>query len=141
MVSHRTIARIGSKPASTAGLVIIFAAFGFALIFQSVRWYTTPAYGNLLDILSADSWGAIYVGVAILLALGLFVPRPRLIPLVAHMAAFVLVASWEAAFVVRWLTDPHTTVVNVMSWLTYLALIVRSVTLIDAYPPAEPDGA
>lgn len=135
----RSVAMVAKYPASTVGIISIFTAFGLGMVLQQSRWLATPAYGNLLIIMPVLGWGFIYLGVALCLALSLAISKPRVLSLGAHTLAFVLVASWEAAFVVRWLTDSSTTVANVVGWLVYTALVVRSATLIDGTtdPPTE----
>lgn len=128
---HRQVAIIAHRPASTLGLVVIFIAFGLGLVFQASRWSSTPAYGNLLIIFSAPTWGYIYLTVGIVMLVAMFTRTFRLISLIAHTIAFVLLVSWEAAFIIRYLTDTKTTIANVVAWAAYLALVLRSATLID----------
>src|SRR6185312_9039702 len=129
---HRQVAVIAHRPASTLGLVAIFIVFGLGLIFQAKRWSSTPAYGNLLIIFSAPTWGYIYLAVGIVMMIAVFTRTFRLISLMAHTIAFVLLTTWEATFIIRYLTDSKTTVANVVAWAAYLALVLRSATLIDS---------
>jgi hypothetical protein len=131
MTQPRIIATIAHRPASTLGLVAIFAAFALGLTFQQPRWYSTPAYGNLLTIMTAAHWGIVYGCLSVLLFCAVLLPRYRWLSLGAHTLVFILLASWEAGFFVRWVTDPKTTVANVLAWLAYLALCARSASLID----------
>jgi len=111
--------------------------FGLALVFQASRWSKTPAYGNLLHILSAHTWGAIYLVVAALMGSGLVLWNTnRAINVVAHTLAFILFAIWEMAFIVRYFTDAATTVVNVVSWASYLFLVYGSAMALDRRPRA-----
>jgi len=130
-LSRRRIATIARRPASTLGLVAIFLAFAFGLLVQQNRWYSTPAYGNLLIIFSAQTWGIIYLAAAVGMLLSALLRTQRAISLIAHTYAFMLLVSWEAAFIVRYLTDPKTTIANVVAWAAYVALVLRSATLID----------
>jgi hypothetical protein len=132
----RIVATIAHKPASTLGLVVIFFGFGLGLLLQPLRWTATPAYGNLLLVLSAASWGFCYLALGVVLCVTVFVHSQRWFYIGAHALAFMLLASWEAAFVVRWLTDPKTTIANVIAWAAYLALVARSATLFDTYVEA-----
>jgi hypothetical protein len=117
-------------PAATIGLVAITLLFAAGLIFQPLRWAATPAYGNLLVILSAPAWGLAYLAVSAALAL-VVITRSRTLAVVAHVLAFVLMLTWEAAFIVRWATDPKTTIANVAAWGAYLGLVVFSARHID----------
>lgn len=121
-------------PLSGFGVVAVLAVFGFALIFQSSRWYKTPAYGNLLHIMSAPTWGLVYLAVAALMASGLILWGHRRINVAVHTVAFALLLSWEVSFVIRYLTDSATTVVNVMSWGAYMFLVIGSGLAIDRRP-------
>lgn len=118
-------------PAQTAAMIVIFILLGTMLVLQSGRWARTPAYGNLLRILSADTWGYLYLGVGIFLAAGLVWQARRIISVMAHTVAFVLLSAWEAGFIVRYFTDSATTIVNVVSWGAYLFLLVVSAQRID----------
>jgi hypothetical protein len=132
-MSNRVIATIAHKPASTLGLVVIFLGFGLGLLLQPLRWSATPAYGNLLLVLSATSWGFCYLFFGVALCATVFIHAQRWFYIGVHALAFMLLASWEAAFVVRCLTDPKTTIANVIAWGTYMALVARSATLFDTY--------
>jgi hypothetical protein len=141
---YRSIAVVVHKPASTLGLSALLIAFASGLIFQESRWSHTPAYANLLAIMPAAMWGLIHGVIGVILLASVFTPRVRLFAIAAHTLAFILLASWEAAFFVRWITDTGTpataiapehpsgtTVANVLAWLTYIALCLRSASLID----------
>jgi hypothetical protein len=136
----RRIVAVWNLPLSTIGLVVLCAWFAFGMLVQSSRWYATPAYGNLLIIFRATTWGWIYLGIAIVLAMSLVLRQQRWLGMVAHTFAFVLLVMWEAAFIIRWITDSSTTVVNVGSWALFLALTLRSamvaITDLDAVCPA-----
>jgi hypothetical protein len=118
-------------PLPTVGSVAITLLFAAGLLLQPIRWEHTPAYGNLLDILSAQQWGWCYLAVSIALMLGITFMQYRIIALGAHVLAFVLLLSWEAAFIVRWGTDKYTTIANVGSWLTFLIILVVSARQVD----------
>jgi hypothetical protein len=118
-------------PLSTAGSVGVSLVLAAGLIFQPIRWGHTPAYGNLLDITSTQWWGLGYFIVAVSLILGITFIEYRVIALSAHVLAFVLLVAWEAAFFVRWVTDPYTTVANVVAWLVYLSMIIVSARQVD----------
>src|ERR1044072_1701561 len=133
-MSNRIVATVAHKPASTLGLVAIFISFGLGLVLQPNRWSATPAYGNLLLIMSSTPWGICYavIGLGLLVSVFINTHRERWLYIATHAVAFMLLVSWEAAFVVRWLTDPKTTIANVVAWAVYLALVARSATLLDA---------
>lgn len=114
---------------------VTFTAIGMALILQPDRFAATPSYANLLAIVGQMAWGLIYLGCAVLLVMSLL-PLPRRnkwsLAVAAHTVSIALTGFWLAAFVVRYLTDDGTTIVNIASWSVYLALLVRSVlTLTD----------
>lgn len=120
------------------GVVVIVALFlqGLDMIVQSDRWHRTPAYHNLLIILNADAWGAIHVAASVSLAVALFVlGRYRMASVVAHTVVIALLATWEVAFIVRWITDtgPHagTTAANPINWGVLVFLAVRSAMLYE----------
>jgi hypothetical protein len=113
-------------------LTSILLVLGLALIFQSGRWSHTPAYGNLLLILSADVWGCIYLAAALFMLIALFLEH-RVLSKAAHTCAFIVFAVWEGAFIIRYLTDSSTTVANVVAWAAYLFITIRSAQLIDGY--------
>lgn len=120
------------RPASvTLGLSAIILIFALGLIFQPARWSATPAYGNLLLVLSAPVWGLLYLIVSTALLCAAIFPRVRFVTISAHTLAFILLASWEAAFVVRTITDTKTTIANVVAWGTYLAIVVFSAMRIE----------
>lgn len=118
-------------PVPTIVLAIILTVFGFTLIFQSSRWSRTPSYGNLLRIFSADTWGFIYLAVGILLFLSVAFYTVRMLGVMSHTFAFVLLLGWEVAFIIRYATDQSTTIVNVMSWLNFLFVLLLSSRYID----------
>ena len=124
-------------PIATVGLAFIHLVFAAGLILQPYRWSATPAYGNLLLVLSAQVWGFIYLGVGIVLTLAVVFPRVRGLAISAHTLAFILLAFWEAAFVMRTLTVWKTTIANVVAWGTYLGIVVASAMQIDA-PVIDP---
>ena len=140
----RTVVAWHNLPLSTLGIIALFLWFAFGLIAQSSRWHSTPAYGNLLIIFDAGTWGWIHFGIAVALIAQLALRRWRWLwlGLAAHTMAFVLLVMWEAAFIIRWITDPKTTVVNVGSWAFFIAITLRSAMVaIDAEPdppPADP---
>lgn len=109
-----------------AVVVIGYTAIGATLILQPDRYINTPSYANLLAVLPGWAWGAIYLMVAAALGLTVHVRYRRAAVVTAYTAAVALTATWFVAFIVRWLTDNGTTVVNVVSWGTYLILVVFS---------------
>lgn len=106
-----------------------YTAIGLALIVQPQRFSNTPSYQNLIEILGQRAWGSIYLACALLLVVPLLsLPRqPRWILAVAgHTVSIALAGFWLVAFVLRYFTDTGTTIVNLVSWSVYLALLVRS---------------
>jgi hypothetical protein len=128
LVFHKSQLRSPSAIVLTSILLVL----GLALVFQSSRWSHTPAYGNLILILSADVWGFIYLVAALLMIVALALNH-RVVSKVAHTGAFIIFAVWEGAFIIRYLTDSATTVANVVAWAAYLFITIRSSQLIDGY--------
>ena len=126
--------RLWRPPVPTVAITVILAVFGVALIVQSDRWARTPAYGNLLRIFSADSWGYVYLGVAVAMCAGILLRRHRMVRLAAHTLAGILLLVWEGAFFIRWVTDGSTTVANVVAWGGYVSLAIWAMRLIDSHP-------
>lgn len=127
---HRQRRHILAALSHLTVLTVAFTAFGITLIAQPHRWDNTPAYANLLDIFGQQVWGTIYLVVAGLMVLAALA-RLRWMLILAHMVAIALVVAWLSAFVIRYLSDSGTTIVNVVSWSTYLYLLIRSVALMD----------
>jgi hypothetical protein len=123
-------------PCSTIATTIILGVIGLALIFQSNRWGRTPSYANLLAIFSADTWGCVYLAISVGMGLCLMMRHQRIFCVLAHTAAFVLLLGWEFGFIVRYLTDSATTIANVVSWATYIGIVVWSALLIDRHDAA-----
>jgi hypothetical protein len=107
--------------------IILFAylAIGLTLILQPNRYANTPSYGNLIDVLPQWAWGAIYVGVSLLLTAARLTAN-RVVGVVSHTTAISLTAAWLIAFVIRYLTDEGTTIVNVVSWGVFLTILIIS---------------
>jgi hypothetical protein len=132
MTHPKHVATVWNKPISTLGLIFIFLGFALGLILQPYRWSATPAYGNLLTIFSAQSWGIIYIVIGFALFLYIvLLHEVRFFGMIVHTAAFVLLASWEVSFIIRWATDPKTTIANTISWLAFIAIATRSAAVMD----------
>jgi hypothetical protein len=113
---------------AVAPLILI----GLGLVFQPQRFHRTPSYANLLHIAPAPTWGALYLFVAALLITWTIRQAPHWWGIAVHTVAVMLTAGWLGAFVVRWLTDGATTIVNVASWAVFLALVIKSaVAIVD----------
>lgn len=126
-------------PVQSLVINFVLLALGLALIFQPQRWSRTPAYANLLLLLPANIWGVIHLVLGCALAVAVFVLHGnRTVTIVVHTLVIMLLAIWDVAFVVRYLTDSSTTVVNVVSWGTYVFLAVRSALLLDHPVVVEP---
>ncbi|GAC1374835.1 MAG: hypothetical protein NVSMB4_02630 [Acidimicrobiales bacterium] len=110
-----------------------FTAFGADLLVQPSRWDNTPSYANLLDLMGQAWWGLLHLVAAAIMAASIVFRHHRILAVVAHTMGVALVGSWLAAFVVRWLTDPGTTIVNVVTWSVYLYLMLYSVWQLDRY--------
>jgi small-conductance mechanosensitive channel len=108
-----------------------YVLIGAGLLIQPNRFSRTPAYGNLIRVFPAQTWGVIYLVIAAGLALWVLGRVPAWWGIAIHTVAITLVSGWLLAFVVRWITDDSTTIVNVASWSIFLLLTIRS--SIDAY--------
>jgi len=133
------------RPARLALTLLVFMTFiltaiGLALIFQPTRWSNTPAYANLLEVAGQRTWGAIHLAAAAVMAASAVPPHRRELLVAAHTVSIGLVAFWLIAFVVRYLTNDGTTVVNVLSWTTYLFLLTLSSALMDLMYDHRPPG-
>jgi hypothetical protein len=124
-----------------------YMVIGLGLWFQPGRWNRTPAYGILLDIFSQRVWGTLYVAAAIGLAISVWLATNRAFAIIAHITAIALTTVWLTAFIVRYLTDQSTTVVNPVTWTVLLGALVYSALLVDKHkvvdqlphpPPAQP---
>lgn len=120
------------EPGVWPGVVIAIAYLGLGLdmLLQPDRFSSTPAYGTLTQVLNIRIWGGCYLLAALLLTVFVSLITNRQYGVIAHTASGAVTLVWWLAFVVRWATDPHTTVVNVISWGVFLAVIIRSMTLI-----------
>lgn len=130
------------EPGVWPGVVIAIAYLGLGLgmLLQPRRFSATPAYGNLIEILNIQAWGVCYLLVAVLLGSYISLLTSRLFGITAHIMALIVTMVWWFAFVIRWLTDANTTVVNVVSWFVFLLVIARSASLIPVAvrPPQTP---
>lgn len=115
------------------GIGALYTALGLALILQPNRWSRTPAYGILLDIFRQQVWGTIFIVIAIIISVSV-VSQLRALIVVAHTLALAIATAWLAAFVVRWITDDSTTIMNVLSLSTITGILLYSVTQIDKTP-------
>lgn len=120
------------EPGVWPGVVIAIAylALGFDMLLQPDRFSSTPAYGTLTQVLDIRIWGACYLIAAVLLAGFVSLVTNRQYGVLAHAVSGAVTLVWWFAFVIRWLSDPHTTAVNVVSWGVFLVVIIRSMTLI-----------
>jgi hypothetical protein len=113
----------------TIGLA--YAAIGLCLVLQSSRFERTPSYYNLLVILSAQVWGGIYLVCACtLLGWAIVKPKHEGWAIAAHTLPITLSFCWLAAFIVRYVTDDSTTIVNVVSWSVFFIMLVRSILVV-----------
>lgn len=109
----------------TVTVTVAYTLLGLGMLGQPARFDRTPAYGNLTQIVDVQIWGGAYLGVAALLMVYLLRPD-RLTAILAHTAGAALTLIWLTAFIVRFATDPGTTIVNVVSWLVFALLLIRS---------------
>ena len=112
-----------------------FLIFGLSLTAQSHRWATTPAYHILLQILSAPTWGALFLVAGAGMGLAAWQFGQRWAVVAALTAAFTLTTGWAMAFVVRYLTSPNTTPETWVSWAVFDFLLLNVAVSIDRRPP------
>lgn len=125
--------RLSEPRSHTAVMMLVFLAIGVTLIFQSDRYYNTPSYANLLDIASYNVWGAAYLLAASVNYASIRLYANRRLLIATHTISIALTSLWLLAFVIRWLTDGGTTIVNVVSWSVFMYLVVRSALMIDSH--------
>jgi hypothetical protein len=118
-------------------IALAYTIYGLGMVLQPRRFGGTPSYGNLTQLLDIRVWGAMYLAMAVLFGVYTLLLTARTFGIVTHMIGLTVTGTWLVAFLIRWLTDPNTTVVNVASWLVLTLLIARSATLIPA--SARPD--
>lgn len=123
--------RLNEPRAHMTIMAVLFGAIGITLWFQPGRYANTPSYANLLAILPQHVWSVIYLTASLLNTLSIWRYSYRGLVVVTHTVAIVLITAWLVAFVVRYLTDAGTTIVNVLSWSTFLYLAVRSALMVD----------
>jgi hypothetical protein len=112
---------------------LICAAYtflGLGMVLQPSRFSATPAYGNLTQVLDIRLWGAMYLAVAALFGVYTVLVTGRLFGIVVHIPGAIVTGTWWLAFIIRWRTDDSTTVVNVVSWMVFILIIMRSASLI-----------
>lgn len=110
---------------------VTYAIYSLSLIFQGARWHRTPAYHNLLIIMPTGTWGAIFGGIALLLLVTAYRPRPAWLAYTAILLAFMLTTCWDIAFLVRWVTSSSTTPETWTSWAVFNYVLLRAGVLID----------
>jgi hypothetical protein len=121
-----------------------FTIFGLSLLFQSSRWASTPAYHVLLQILSARTWGWLFLVSGVSMGVACWQFQRRWLLIACLTLAFALTNGWMLAFVIRYLTSPNTTPETWVSWgvfdylLTRVALSVDFVIRVPAVPAVLP---
>lgn len=107
-------------------LVVVFYAFGFTMLFQSSRYYNTPSYANLLQLMRPELWGVIYIFAASLKVLSIVRQDSMKLIFATHILSLMLLLFWWVAFWIRYFTDNGTTIVNVCTWGLMVYLVIRS---------------
>lgn len=115
----------------------IFYAFGLTMSWQPGRYFNTPSYANLLQLLRPEWWGAIHILAAILMTLCIIWHENTKLIFASHIIGLLLLAFWWVAFIVRYFTDEGTTIVNVCSWGVFVYLLIRSGLLVMSHIRAE----
>lgn len=118
-------------------LAAVLYAFGLTMLWQSSRYYNTPSYANLLQLLRPEWWGFIHVLAASLMVLCMIWHDNLKLIFISHGFTSLLIAFWWVAFWVRYTTDNGTTIVNVCSWGVFLYLVIRSGLLVTSHTRAE----
>jgi hypothetical protein len=131
---RRRFGSLGEARSHMLWMSMIFTAYGITLIVQPGRYANTPAYGNLLEVFSQTVWGVLYLAGAVSAVLSFLLYRRKVLVYVGLFAAGMVLLSWWLAFDTRYVTDKGTTIANVLSWGTYLYLIVRSAITVDDAP-------
>lgn len=124
--------RLKGQNLGVGAIVVAYSMFGVFLWAQPSRWARTPSYANLLQLLSQQTWGSIYLVAAGLLLGAFFGSNARWFKVVALTLSMALDASWLLAFVVRFFTDDATTIVNIVSWSMFLYVLIVSAVYMDA---------
>jgi hypothetical protein len=127
------ILRINEPRAHMVVLCCVFTLLALTLWFQPERFSNTPSYANLLNILRQHTWAVLYAIPAILMMVSLKYYMLRGLVIVTHTLTGAMLIAWEYAFIVRWITDSGTTIVNVLSWFVLIYLLIRSAVTIDDY--------
>lgn len=127
------ILKLNEPRSHMALMMAAFTAIGLALVVQPSRFANTPSYANLLAVLPAQAWGGLYLGAAALKLASILNYRLRTLVVVTHTVGISLVLAWLGAFIVRFVTDDGTTIVNPVSWSVFLYLVVRSALMLDEH--------
>ncbi len=114
--------------AKVVRIIAIFqcAGYGWGMVSQPDRFHRTPAYGDLLSVLSIQAWGILYLLAATLLTTWHRKATPQWWGALVHGFAIVLAGGWLLAFVYRWLSDQSTTDINLVNWAALVSLLVFS---------------
>lgn len=113
-------------------ICIAYTIYGLGMVLQPRRFSATPAYGNLTKLLDIRWWGVLYLVMALMFGLYTVFLTHRTFGIATHLIGLAVTGYWLVAFLIRWVSDSGTTVVNVGSWLVLTLLIARSFTLIPA---------
>lgn len=103
---------------------VSYSIFAVSLIFQPSRWSSTPAYHNLLIIMPQQAWGAGFAVVAVMLGAALWKWQHRWVSTLALSLGLAISTTWDAAFVIRWLTSSSTTPETWVSWTVFDFLLL-----------------
>lgn len=109
---------------------VVFYAFGLTLLWQSGRYYNTPSYANLLALLRPEYWGIIYVLAASLKVICIVWDGSMRLVFATHLVSLSILLFWWVAFLIRYITDDGTTIVNLCSWGVFIYLVIRSGMLV-----------
>jgi hypothetical protein len=133
-------------PSGVAGLHMLvmgltYAIYSLSLLLQPLRWHRTPAYHNLLLIMPAQTWGALFGGSAVLLLASAYQRRVHWLAYTAILLSVTLTSAWDVAFIVRWATSSSTTPETWTSWAIFNYVLVRAGMLIESERKQEVPAA
>lgn len=108
-----------------------YVIYAVSLLFQPSRWSATPAYHDLLAVMSQRAWGGLFALISVLLVLGVWQHTRRWLVISALTLAIAITLGWDLAFLVRWISSDNTTPVTWVSWSVNLYMLGRAAALLD----------
>jgi hypothetical protein len=130
MIRRRWLARAEAPIWPAVGVAGAYALLGLGMVSLSDRYIRSVPYYNLLEIMSIQAWGIIYLAVAVLLGLYVAIPTSASMAILAHTAGVVLAAAWLVGFALQLSSDPDTTPTTTIFWGYLFFQLIRSALLI-----------